>query len=119
VPKNKQYSPEIWFADTENPDAIAQMEDAGLPVMGANKDIVNGIEKVRPWLRTADGYVRLYITDNCVNTIAEFKSYRYPEGGGNRPIDKNNHLMDPLRYIFDTLDDIGSEGGGRIEVDVY
>lgn len=118
VPKFNQYHPEAWFADTENPDAISQMESAGLPVLPAVKDIVNGIEKVRGWLRTADGYVRLYITDNCVNTIAEFKSYKYPESGGNKPVDKNNHLMDPLRYIFDSMDDIDS-GGGKVEVDCY
>jgi hypothetical protein len=119
VPLHLKYNPEVWIADTESPDAIAQMESAGLPVLGANKDIVNGIEKVRPWLRTADGYIRLYVTDNCVNTIAEFRSYRYPESGGNKPIDKNNHLMDPLRYIFDTMDDIGSSSGGKVEVDMY
>lgn len=118
VPKQDQYHATAWIADTENADAIAQMETAGLPVLGANKDIVNGIEKVRAWLRTADGYVRLYITDNCVNTIAEFNSYRYPDTGGNKPKDKDNHLMDPIRYIFNTLDDI-DDAGGSVTVEAF
>lgn len=119
LPKHIQYKPEVWIADPESPDAMAQLEDEGMPVLGANKNIEIGIEKVRGWLRTADGYVRLYICDNCVNTIAEFNSYTYPEKGGNKPVDKNNHLMDPIRYIFDTIDDIGTSGSGKIEVECY
>lgn len=111
-PKQAQYNCAVWFADTENADAISQMESAGIPVVGANKDIISGVARVRSWFRTADGYVRLYITDNCVNTIAELKSYRYPEQGGDKPVDGNNHLMDPLRYILYTMDSIGEDGEG-------
>jgi hypothetical protein len=46
-----------------------------------------------------------------VNAIEEFNSYSYPEKGGNKPLDKNNHLMDCIRYIFDSLDDIGDSSG--------
>jgi len=119
-PKHEQYRPEVWIADSENPDAIAQLEDSGVPTMGAVKDIDVGIGHVRRWLRTADGYVRLYICDNCTNTIKEFNSYCYPERGGkNKPVDKNNHLMDPIRYIFNTLDNIGETSGGKVEVECY
>ena len=107
LPKHREYNCEVWIADTENADAINQMESAGMPVIGAVKDIDSGIEKVRSWLKTADGYIRLYICNNCINTIREFNSYRYPEGGGKKPIDKDNHLMDPIRYIFSTIDEIG------------
>jgi len=117
-PKNDLYRPEVWLADPENPDAIAQMETAGFPVQEAVKDIEGGIEKVRSWLRTADGYVRLYITSNCVNAIEEFNSYSYPEKGGNKPLDKNNHLMDCIRYIFDSLNDIG-DSDGTVKCEVY
>lgn len=118
LPIQDKYHADSWFADTENADAISQMDSAGLPVIGANKDIDSGIRKVRSWLRTADGYVRLYVTSNCVNCISEFKSYKYPESGGNKPIDKNNHLMDPLRYIFNTMDDVDT-GGGGISAECY
>lgn len=119
IPKHEKYHPEVWIADTENADAIAQMESAGLPVVGANKDIAVGIEKVRAWLKTADGYVRLYITSNCKNTIKEFNSYSYPEKGGEIPIDKDNHLMDPIRYIFNTMDDIGTDSVAGVTVEAY
>ena len=109
IPKQQRYHCTAWIADTENADAISQMESAGLPVIGANKEIIPGIERVRSWLRTADGYVRLYITDNCVNTIAELNAYSYPESGGDKPIDKNNHLLDGIRYIFNTMDEVGSD----------
>ena len=64
-PKYDLYKPEVWFVDPENPDAIAQMESAGIPTQGANKNIEIGIERVRSWLKTADGHVRLYVTSNC------------------------------------------------------
>lgn len=118
LPKYYKYRPEVWICDPEDPDSIAQMESSGIPTMGANKDIIDGIRKVRAWLKTADGYVRLYVTSNCINTIEEFNSYKYPEKGGEIPIDKNNHLMDPLRYIFNTLDDIGTDGVTGVEVDL-
>lgn len=117
-PKYELYRPEIWFVDPENPDAIAQMESAGIPTQGANKDIEIGIEKVRTWLKTADGHVRLYITSNCINTIEEFNSYSYPEKGGNKPLDKNNHLMDGIRYIFNTMDNI-DDSGGTVSVEAF
>jgi hypothetical protein len=115
LPKQRQYHCEAWIADTENADAISQMESEGLPVIGANKELINGIDRVRSWLRTADGYVRLYITSNCVNVIKELNAYRYPENGGNKPIDRDNHLMDPIRYIFNTLDEIG--GDAKVEAE--
>lgn len=118
VPKQSQYHAVAWVADTESADAISQMESAGLPVVGATKDIVEGLGKVRAWLRTADGYVRLYVTSNCVNVIAEFNKYSYPEAGGDKPLDKDNHLMDAIRYVFNTMDDIGSDVAG-VECDSY
>ena len=33
-----------------------------------------GIAKVRSWLKTADNYVRLYASINCINTIKEFNA---------------------------------------------
>lgn len=112
-PKQDKYNCRYWFADTENADAISQMESIGIPVLSADKNISMGISKVRSWFRTADGYIRLYITSNCVNTIAELKSYKYPENGGDRPVDKNNHLMDPLRYILYTLAELDGDGDGE------
>ena len=69
----------------------------------ANNRIEDGIAKTR------DMFFRkkLWIFRDLTNTIAEGCEYRYPtleERNNNRnigdtPIDKNNHLMDCLRYI--------------------
>ena len=108
-----------WYGDSENPDAISQMNSAGLPVQPAIKRIIKGIEKVRSWIRNADGYSRLYVCDNCKNVLKEFNSYHYPENGGEIPVDKDNHLMDPIRYIFDTKfnDDYSVGGGSEVVVE--
>lgn len=118
-PKWDLYKVDTWVVDPENPEAISQMENAGIKTQIASKDIENGIEKVRSWLKTADGHVRLYVTNNCVHTIEEFNSYSYPEKGGNKPIDKNNHLMDGIRYIFNTLDSIGDEKSQVITCELF
>ena len=77
-----------------------------------------GIAKVRSWLKTADNYVRLYVTSNCINTIKEFKSYKYPEKGGDRPVDRDNHLMDALRYVLYTVDQNGGNEDGTVTADI-
>lgn len=118
VPLDNKYKPECWVADTENADAISQMQSKGLNVESANKEIVEGISRVRAWLRTVDGYVRLYVCDNCIHTIAEFNTYSYPESGGDKPIDKNNHLMDGLRYIINYVGGTENFQDDDVEVDV-
>lgn len=45
---------------------------------------------------------KVYIHPSCVNTIMEFNSYAWEQDKSgkwlNKPVDKNNHLMDALRY---------------------
>lgn len=80
----------------------------------ANNRIEDGIQKTR------DMFFRnkIWIFRDLVNTISEGCEYRYPtleerkndRNIGDLPIDKNNHLMDCLRYIcqevpYDYLDD--------------
>lgn len=123
LPKYYKYKPWAWYCDPENADAISQMESAGIPVYPAIKDIELGIEKVRTWIKNADGYTRLYITSNCINTIQEFKSYRYPDpsdtrNSGNKPLDKNNHAMDALRYVIHSMDNGTDDTATGFEVEL-
>lgn len=95
------------------------MNSASIPTIGADKELLEGINTVRSWLMTADGYTRIYITSNCKNLIKEFRSYKYPEKGGEVPIDKNNHLMDCLRYILHTRKTGDGNTGGKVSVEMY
>lgn len=63
-----------------------------------NKDLFAGINKVKWYLKDAEGTVRLYIFKNCVNLIKEIKSYSW--GNGEVPLKKNDHALDELRYYL-------------------
>jgi phage terminase large subunit len=88
----------------------------GLPVAVPKRtDIMPGLAKMRqmlevrtgvkhPTLMTAEGRhvyrgARLYICAHCVPLIKELFNYRYPEEGGEVPLDKDNHAIDALRYM--------------------
>lgn len=77
-------------------------------VTGSDMDWVNsGIEKVRQALKVnpQTGKPRLFISQNCVNTIREIESYHWMEKNSigiqkDIPEKKDDHCMDALRYFM-------------------
>ena len=63
-----------------------------------NKDVFTGIQRVKSYLKSADGKTKLYIFNTCTNLIREIKSYRW--GKGESPIKEDDHSMDELRYYI-------------------
>jgi len=63
-----------------------------------NKDVFSGIARVKSYLRNANGISKLFIFKNCVNMIREIKSYFW--GEGDKPIKRDDHCMDELRYYI-------------------
>ncbi len=61
-----------------------------------NKDMFSGIQRVKGLLAPVSGEPRLYIFRTCVNMIRELKSYWW--GEGDRPVKRDDHAMDELRY---------------------
>jgi phage terminase large subunit len=74
--------------------------------MPANKDIHLDIEAVQAALKVqGDGKPRLFIFENCFNTIREIASYRWAEGteikdAKDEPLKINDHCCDCLRYAI-------------------
>ena len=66
----------------------------------ANNDIMFGIEKVRDYIDSG----KLKFFNNLENLIYEFRNYKYEVkeavNTSVTPKDKNNHLMDALRYMI-------------------
>ena len=83
---------EIW-------DAVA-----GLYLMYDKVDIQPKLERVRTILRDPmSGKPKIYVHPRCVNMIAEFGKYRYPEpkemvAERDVPIKKYDHAMDAMGY---------------------
>lgn len=72
-----------------------------------------GIPIVRSYIRNSLGQPRLFVSEQCKNTIDEFKNYKYPEKDGEivgeNPVDANNDSMSSVRYFFvNLLDKRGS-----------
>jgi PBSX family phage terminase large subunit len=91
--------PDAIYVDPSAAGYIDDLRRMGYRVKKANNDVLEGIGRVTDVL--AHGFT---IDPSCVNTIAEFESYRYPEGGKqdhiDKPLKENDHAMDALRYAI-------------------
>lgn len=90
---------EIIYCDSAEPKSIAEMKQYGvsaLPTEKGKDSVVHGIQ----WLQQH----KIIIDKRCVNTITEFQQYQWKKDkDGNsirQPVDKNNHLIDALRYAY-------------------
>ena len=84
------------YSDTE-PDRIKEIERAGFNIRAAKKakqKVANGIDLLKR--------KKIYIHENCTNTIEEIKNYKYKEDRqGNvleEPVKFKDHAMDAMRY---------------------
>lgn len=101
------------IGDSAEPKSIAEMQQRGVNITGAKKgkdSITFGID----WLKQQT----IIIDTKCINHQKEFQQYQWKkDANGNavtppKPVDKNNHLLDALRYAYegdmiDTWDTIG------------
>ena len=94
------WQPQRWM-DRESPD-ILDLRSRDVHVMATpidrsrfskSTEIDYGVEAV--WQLIQDG--RLYVFRNCQHTVEEFHTYTWDSSTG-RPIKKNDHAMDALRY---------------------
>lgn len=87
-------------ADSSEPKSIAELNNHSVYAAGAvkGKDSVNfGID----WLKQQT----IIVDKSCINTQNELSQYHWKkDAGGNSlkiPVDKNNHLIDALRYAYE------------------
>jgi hypothetical protein len=85
------------------------MQRHGLYVLPAHKDIQAGRLKVTSLLDPGGGLLpKLYVTANCNNLIRQFRHYMWDDWANRtrdklnpkeRPLKKDDHLIDALRYV--------------------
>ncbi|MGN0804188.1 MAG: terminase large subunit domain-containing protein [Candidatus Coproplasma sp.] len=63
-----------------------------------DKDVFAGICRVKEYLKRDNMRPTLYIFDTCKNMIDEFTRYYWAEG--DRPVKRDDHCMDELRYFI-------------------
>lgn len=90
-------SPPI-YGDGSRPEIIESIRRAGFNIKQAKKgknSILDGINLMKSR--------KIYITSRSINTIKEFKMYKFKEGKDgilDEPIDKFNHGIDAIRYAL-------------------
>lgn len=91
---------DIIICDSAEPKSISELRKYGVNAYPAEKgkDSVNfGIQ----WLKQQS----IVIHSECINTKNEMMQYHWrKDAGGNtirQPVDKNNHLIDALRYAYE------------------
>jgi|TARA_Y100000310_G_scaffold140825_1_gene140252 hypothetical protein len=72
-----------------------------------SRSIVNGVNHVRNFIKSADGTVRFFVSDKCTGHIQDFENYRYPERKDQRILKEEplkdgfyEHGNDEMRYFF-------------------
>lgn len=86
------------FCDAAEPKTIEELSRAGYNVKPADKDVTEGIRKVKS--------MPLYVTERSVNLIKELKSYKWKVDKDGKVLDEpvkfNDHACDALRYAVFT-----------------
>lgn len=94
--KQKGYAKERIRADAAEPKSNDDLRRLGisriLPSVKGKDSVINGIMNISEY--------KITVSPLCKNTIAELSSYCWDKTQQNLPVDKNNHLMDALRYAF-------------------
>jgi phage terminase large subunit len=76
------------------------------PAKKGKDSLRGGIRQVRTklYVREGSGKPKLFVGRNCTATIKEFQSYKHIRDSfgevSDTPEDKNNHLMDAIRYLI-------------------
>lgn len=95
--------------DSSEPKSIQQFKKYKVNAYGAKK----GKGSIESGIKFLQG-LNIIIHPKCKNTINEFNKYKYKEDkeGNSLPIpeDKNNHLIDALRY---SLEDVNKKWGTK------
>lgn len=98
--KQKGFSKERIRADSAEPKSNDDLRRLGItrimPSVKGKDSVLNGIAQIQEY--------KIFVHPRCRNTIAELSGYCWKKDGDeqqrNEPVDKNNHLMDAMRYAF-------------------
>ena len=106
----KGYAKERIRADSAEPKSNDDLRRLGItrimPSVKGRDSVINGIMNISEYFIT--------VNPKCKNTVAELNSYCWDKNADNMPKDRNNHLMDALRYAFYDV-----KRGGTGEVKSY
>src|SRR5262249_29910421 len=86
----KRLGPVQWYADRAGRTASEELRAAGLNVRAGDNALRPGLAAVTARLRT--GRLKV-LRRGCPRLLAEAGLYRYPDAGGEEPVDRDNHAL--------------------------
>ena len=103
-------------ADSSRPDTISYLQRHGFPLM---RPAIKGKNSIEDGIEFLKNYEKIIVNPRCIHTIDEFKTYCYKIDPLTNAItriilDKNNHLMDSLRYAVEDRMRLHAENRIRI-----
>ncbi len=110
----KGYAKERIRADSAEPKSNDDLRRLGIGRIQAAR---KGADSVNTGIARLQEY-RLLVHPRCVHTAAELGAYCWQSGGRegvfiNRPVDRDNHLMDALRYAMEDAPRGAEKGKAR------
>lgn len=99
----------MFYADSADPEAVAQFTKHGIPITPAVKDVLPGIQSVATALHVDEetkepGFI---ILSDCRNAVDEFKFYHWKETR-EEPEKIFDNSMDSVRYAIYTHGTVGA-----------
>lgn len=89
-----QFGRERFYCDRSQPETIEQFKSLGIRAEGSRAKRDESIrEMAGRFLQAGDGKPRIFISDECVNLIAELQTY-------DENVKENDHAVDALRYAL-------------------
>ena len=101
--KAKGYAKEVITADSAEQKSIAELKGYGLtrikPARKGADSIMQGIQFLQQF--------EIIVSPNCIHTIDELENYAFRKDKTtgkyvNKPEDRNNHILDALRYSLES-----------------
>ena len=94
------------------------LQQADLPVIDAQNDVLLGIKTVGKFLSN----LNLVVHKSCKNLIEQIQSYQWDpkaaDRGEDKPVKKNDHIVDALRYAVVSSFPKGTFGTGRDNISI-
>ena len=98
-----RYKVPVWYADSARPDAIADLNSRGLPVLAVIKPKIE--DRIRELAMFTDNY-RFKVSHRAPDVRNELQTYQYPDEQKlqrdklRNPVDKTNHALDAIGYAI-------------------
>lgn len=112
---HNRYKVSEWAIGADATELIKFMRAYGMKVTAIKRDVSRGIDKVKARICNARNERTLFFNPaKCSDLIDDLSNYK-KNPNTNRPIQKDDHLPDALRYLLEIIDTNRRKNPGKFE----